>query len=219
MKNFKERVLGVLFEEEEKKDNPQVVHQESPKVVSSQSPNVSDSSVQDYGINTDLLDTIEKKIREADIPGPDYLELKDAAEEESLVKDEPDEGKRWRQAFRNMRVFFPQANITKSKIIGAIDHYIDIVNHENEVGLSELESVRNRDVVKELEAVNVLNKDISDLESLIAEKRREKEEKESKIRANREKYDRQESIFRKTIGHAIDMLSSDKEKINKYIND
>ena len=118
-----------------------------------------------------------------------------------------------------MRVFFPQAQITKAKILEAIDHYIRIVVKENEIGLSELESIRSRNVVDEKKSVERLDKEIQELESLLESKRKEREEKSSKIQANRDKYDSQERVFKKTIEYAKNMLERDKEKVNKYIND
>ena len=212
--DLKSRLKNVLFEPEVEtgKEKPKEV----PASQSSPSPT---STVNEVELDREILDKIEQKIQNSDLPGPDYLELKSAAEEKSLIQDEPDEGKRWRQAFRNMRVFFPQAQITKAKILEAIDHYIRIVVKENEIGLSELESIRSRNVVDEQKSVERLDKEIQELESLLESKRKEREEKSSKIQANRDKYDSQERVFKKTIEYAKNMLERDKEKVNKYIND
>lgn len=207
-----DKVKGAIFEEE-------VEQTPSPQVVSSSPEPRPNPSFSEASVNKDLLDKIEKKIQEADIPGPDYLELKKAAEESSLVKDEPDEGKRWRQAFRNMKIFFPQAEITKDKILGAIDHYIGIVNQEEGIGMKQLEEVRGKEVNGEQEIVDALGKEILELEKKILDKKAEKEERERKILANRSKYDSQELSFKKTIGYARDILEKDKIRITNYIED
>lgn len=205
-----DKVKGAIFEEE-------VEQTPSPQVVSSSPEPRPNPSFSEASVNKDLLNKIEKKIQEADIPGPDYLELKKAAEESSLVKDEPDEGKRWRQAFRNMKIFFPQAEITKAKILGAIDHYIGIVNREEAIGMEQLEEIRGKEVNGEQEIVDSLAGEILELEKKILEKKAEKESREQKILANRRKYDSQELSFKRTIGFARDILEKDKTRVTNYI--
>ena len=216
--SWKDKIREAIFEEDEKDSQKKA---QSPEVSkpSIPSPSPVQPSNDMVEINDGLLDKIEKEIRDADLPGPDYLELKEAAEEKSLIQDEPDEGKRWRQAFRNMRVFFPQANITKAKILQAIDHYIGIVNRENKLGLQELEEVRKKNVIKEQEDSDRLGQEILALEAQIKIKKQEKEEKDRKIQESRSKYDSQEKVFRKTIDFVKEMLEKDKSKINNYINE
>jgi hypothetical protein len=170
-------------------------------------------------IDEKLLDKIEAKLKEANIPGPDYLELKEAAEEKTLVADEPDEAKRWRQAFRNMKVFFPQSGLNKQKLISAVDHYISIIKAEINRGLSELETVKNRDVTQETSAVKNLEKEIQVLEKQLAEKQKLKADKEAAIQANLQKCEHQGNVFKATTGFVLNMLEKDKEKINNYIID
>lgn len=216
--SWKDKIREAIFEEDEKDSQKKAQSPEVPKP-SIPSPSPVQPSNDMVEINDGLLDKIEKEIRDADLPGPDYLELKEAAEEKSLIQDEPDEGKRWRQAFRNMRVFFPQANITKAKILQAIDHYIGIVDRENKVGLQELEEVRKRNIIKEQEDSDRLGQEILALEAQIKIKKQEKEEKDRKIQESRSKYDSQEKVFRKTIDFVKEMLEKDKSKINNYINE
>lgn len=217
MTNWKDKIKNAIFEEDEKDSSEKVQSPGVPKpVIPSSSVPISDNNVE---VNDELLDKIEKEIKGADLPGPDYLELKEAAEEKSLIQDEPDEGKRWRQAYRNMRVFFPQANITKDKILQAIDHYIEIVDREKKIGLQELEEARKKNVIKEQEDSDRLGQEILNLESQIKIKRQEKEEKDRKIQESRDKYDGQEKIFVKTIEFVRNMLNRDKSKINNYINE
>lgn len=217
MTSWKDKIKNAIFEEDEKDSSEKVQSPGVPKpVIPNSAVPISDNNVE---VNDELLDKIEKEIRGADLPGPDYLELKEAAEEKSLIQDEPDEGKRWRQAYRNMRVFFPQANITKDKILQAIDHYIEIVDREKKIGLQELEEARRKNVIKEQEDSDRLGQEILNLESQIKIKRQEKEEKDRKIQESRNKYDGQEKIFVKTIEFVRNMLNRDKSKINNYINE
>ena len=218
MSNFKDKLTSLLFEQEASSkgnSSPVVSNPGNPNPVPSPAPVVNGARVIDEG----LLDRIEKEIRNANLPGPDYLELKEAAEEKSLIQDEPDEGKRWRQAFRNMKSFFPQAGVTKNKILEAIDYYIGIVDRELNVGLQQLEEARKKNVLKEQEESDRLGQEIAALEEQIKLKKHEKDEKDLKINESRSKYEVQEANFRRTLDYAKKMLQDDKNKINNCINE
>ena len=213
--SWKDKLVKALFEEESSASNlvekgeviPEKQQQQQTVVVQ---PSLSPSEE----IDKSLLDKIEAKIKAADIPGPDYLELKEAAEGAS---DEPDESKRWKQAFRNMKVFFPNASISKEKIIQAIDHYISIVKGEEGIGLKELEQLRNKNVEGEIDAVSNLDKEIQALEIQINEKKKERDAKNSKILTERSRLDNQEKVFKRTIDTVLRMIEQDKTKINNWL--
>lgn len=224
--SWKDKIREALFEEESVKNEAQKTASspliQSPvqvQAVSSTAAPITITSGQHIEIDEKLLDKIEAKLKEANIPGPDYLELKEAAEEKTLVADEPDEAKRWRQAFRNMKVFFPQSGLNKQKLLSAVDHYISIIKAEINRGLSELETVKNRDVTQETSAVKNLEKEIQVLEKQLAEKQKLKAEKEAAIQANLQKCEHQGNVFKTTTGFVLNMLEKDKEKINNYIID
>lgn len=212
MSNWKDKVKGMLFEStpspqtSSPSPSPAPVMQSS--VVSSEVP---------VEVDERLLEAIEKKIQEANIPGPDYLELKAAAEEKSFVSDEPDEGKRWRQAFRNMKAYFPNSGISKANILNAIDSYIGIVREEVRIGNEELRALVDRDVIKAKESIATIDSDIEKLEKELEKKKGERDKKLLKIQESQGKYEHQEKVFNMTTDFVIKMLESDKVKINQYI--
>lgn len=212
MSNWKDKVKGMLFEStpspqtSSPSPSPAPVMQSS--VVSGEVP---------VEVDERLLEAIEKKIQEANIPGPDYLELKDAAEEKSFVSDEPDEGKRWRQAFRNMKTYFPNSGISKVTILNAIDSYIGIVREEVRIGNEELRALVDRDVIKAKESIATIDSDIEKLEKELEKKKGERDKKLLKIQESQIKYEHQEKVFNMTTDFVINMLESDKVKINQYI--
>lgn len=216
--SWKDKVKGMLFEQENNRETEKPSQQpaEGAKMQSSVS-SVSGINEVGVGIDEGLLDTLEKKLRDANIPGPDYLELKEAAEEKTFVADEPDEAKRWRQAFRNMKAYFPQAGVTKKKILDAIDHYIGIVRQEIQIGQSELRELNAKNVTGESEAVAKLEIEIEKLRKELESKEKQRESKIAKIEESRLKYEHQEAVFVKTTDFVIKMLESDKQKINNYI--
>lgn len=212
MSNWKDKVKGMLFEST---SSPQISSPSpSPAPVMQSSVVGGEVSVE---VDEKLLEAIEKKIQEANIPGPDYLELKAAAEEKSFVSDEPDEGKRWRQAFRNMKAYFPNSGISKVTILNAIDSYIGIVREEVRIGNEELKALVDRDVIKAKESIATIDSDIEKLEKELEKKKGERDKKLLKIQESQIKYEHQEKVFNMTTDFVINMLESDKVKINQYI--
>ena len=215
--SWKDKVKSVFLEEEntEKKQIPATAPVSAPIQSSVQIQSLPDNG--EVEIDEKLLDLLESKIKGADIPGPDYLELKDAAEEASFVAEEPDEAKRWKQSYRNMKTYFPQAGITKKKILSAIDHYIGIVREEINTGKAELKALREKNVNQEQTAVANLEAEIKKLEDQLSDKRQQLQYRTSKIEESRQKYDHQEKVFDKTIQFVLSLLEGDKQKINNYI--
>lgn len=212
MSNWKDKVKGMLFEST---PSPQTSSPSpSPAPVMQSSVVGGEVPVE---VDEKLLEAIEKKIQEANIPGPDYLELKAAAEEKSFVSDEPDEGKRWRQAFRNMKAYFPNSGISKVNILNAIDSYIGIVREEVRIGNEELKALVDRDVIKAKESIATIDSDIEKLEKELEKKKGERDKKLLKIQESQGKYEHQEKVFNMTTDFVIKMLESDKVKINQYI--
>lgn len=218
--SWKDKVKGMLFEQENNRETEKPSQQPADEAKMQSSVN-SVSGINEVGVGIDegLLDTLEKKLRDANIPGPDYLELKEAAEEKTFVADEPDEAKRWRQAFRNMKAYFPQAGVTKKKILDAIDHYIGIVRQEIQIGQSELRELNAKNVTGESEAVAKLEIEIEKLRKELESKEKQRESKIAKIEESKLNYEHQEAVFTKTTDFVIKMLESDKQKINNYISE
>ena len=82
--------------------------------------------------------------KEADIPGPDFSELKAAFSSEDLKQNIPDVKTRWKTAFNMMKMM--DAKLTKAHVLESIDIYI-LRKHERVCTLVELN-------VLNLESVN-----------------------------------------------------------------
>lgn len=224
MSSWKDKAKSLFFEQENEKQSPVASQQPAGQamqssVLSGSEAVVSVISPGNVEIDEKLLDVLEQKIKSANIPGPDYLELKEAAEEKTLVADEPDERKRWRQAFRTMKVLFPQANLTKKKLGDAVNHYIGIIRSEINAGQVELKELKLNNVTKEHEAVQSLDKEIAALEKQLEAKKQLKDSKLAKIEEAQKSYEHQEAVFNRTTQFVLELLESDKRKINDYIED
>lgn len=210
---FVEEENSSVEQKEEKQQNVVVVPQQSI----TPSPTGTDTGLE--LVDESLLEKFEAKLKAENIPGPDYLELKEAAESEDLVSMEPDEKKRYAQQYLSMKRFFPDAKISKISILGAIDHYTGVLEGERKVGMQELQKKRDLNVVQEQQEVDKLGEEISKLEAELAAKKQERDVKNAKIKKNKEDYDLKEAKFNATLGYMLNILAKDKEKINNYINE
>lgn len=222
MSNWKETIRGMLFESEES-SNPESkvpqMPQEKPAAVTQSPVEVAPITSSEVEVDEKLLDSLERKLKDANIPGPDYLELKSAAEDKAFISNEPDESKRWSQAFSNMKMFFPQAGITKVKILSAVDHYIGVIREEIRIGKEELKVLMNRDVTQEEASIAKIDADIAKKEQELEKMKKQREDKVTKIEASRQKYEHQGQVFERTTNFIISALERDKQKINEYIKE
>lgn len=81
-------------------------------------------------INQGLLDKLCERLEQENLPGPDYMELKTAMNDEFIVEAVPDENKRFGIAFKTLQASSP--SLTKQYVLESIDKYVKILrNWEN----------------------------------------------------------------------------------------
>ena len=218
-------IKSLFLEEEAPKETPKA--EERQNVSTTPAPS-SETSLKKINITQEtsignidqkMLERLEEKLSSENIPGPDYLELKETAMDKESVEIEPDERKRYRQAFANMKRFFPQAGITKDKILGSIDHYINIMEDERKDAISALNNKRSveidqaeREVASEKEEVEKLKLELQKREAALNEKL-------STINSKREDFNTKEKNFNATLDFMVGILNEDRKKLNEYLND
>lgn len=219
---FTDFIKKAVFEEEGKKEiqKPieQVVSSPSPVPVSPLPAPEPERKTESL-LDEEMLKKLEKRLRDENLPGPDYLELKEAAEDEELVKDEPDEARRYRQAYKNMKRFFPDAKVNKQSILSAVDHYIAVIEKQQKDGMEELAVKKSANIDEEEKAVSKLSEEISALEERLQKLKDERGKKNEKILKSRSEFDLKEAKFKANVGYVLSVLKQDKEKLNTYLND
>ena len=73
-------------------------------------------------VDTKLVELLERKINEANLPGPDYLELLQSAEQ--MKQYIPDETTRLKAAFGSIQGMDPR--MTKDVVLASIDTYLGL---------------------------------------------------------------------------------------------
>lgn len=100
-------------------------------------------------VDTKLVELLERKINEANLPGPDYLELLQSAEQ--MKQYIPDETTRLKAAFGSIQGMDPR--MTKDVVLASIDTYLGVI--EAERGKAKLRKETVEDKAEELKATNL----------------------------------------------------------------
>ncbi len=114
-------------------------------------------------IRRHFAELISESVELADIPGPDYRELKDAFDTEEMKQNIPDPTTRWRTCFSMMRMM--NKGLTKKNILDSIDVYTGVVDNEKKNALAQIEEKYNELVGKKGVAVAEAEKRIKDAEA------------------------------------------------------
>ena len=154
----KNRLFGWMFVEDSNKESETIkpcTSQEasavpSPVVTSVPAPTIMASG----DVDTKLVELLERKINEANLPGPDYLELLQSAEQ--MKQYIPDETTRLKAAFGSIQGVDPR--ITKDVVLASIDTYLGVIEAERGKAKLRMEKLRKEtveDKAEELKATNL----------------------------------------------------------------
>ena len=105
-------------------------------------------------VDTKLVELLERKINEANLPGPDYLELLQSAEQ--MKQYIPDETTRLKAAFGSIQGVDPR--MTKDVVLASIDTYLGVIEAERGKAKLRMEKLRKEtveDKAEELKATNL----------------------------------------------------------------
>ena len=204
------------------KDEPQqpqpVVAQEVAPTAASIIPT---QSITHVPANNGLVDKdIEAKIWDMivakNLPGPDYIEFKNAAA--GLIDIIPDEVMQMKGAFNVLKRSYP--SFTKEIILSSIDTYISIVNEEKEKGLKECEELRETKVGSKIKSIEQKKKSAAEILSQIDELKKQYDsinsdiiKLEAEVTADTNNLTNKENVFKNSVQSVINTLNSDKQKV------
>ena len=97
----------------------------------------SDGTIQGQ-LDNKLFEQLCEVLEESNIPGPDYVELTKAAQNDAMKAAIPDENARLMAAYISMKATAPQLN--RGIVLGSIDSYVGILEKERQNGLGELQA-------------------------------------------------------------------------------
>lgn len=227
-KNFLNIVKGAFLTEvpdetkAEEVVQPVTVQQVVPQTVVQSQPTVSVQPVQGNGqvvgqVDANILENLCTVLDEKNLPGPDYLELKSAANDAVMQKAIPDETARFTCAYISMKVNAPHLN--KEVIINSIDKYVEYLEAERQSGLNEL-AIKWKEEVDDKEAlVDTAQKELLELQEALNAKIKFISETTAEITTSKNQCTVSKANFNATVDYVINNLNTDKTKLNEILKD
>lgn len=174
---------------------------------------------QSYGeVNQNIVNQVWEAIKNENLPGPDYLELKHNAS--SLDGMPLTEEQKIQAAFKMLKSNFP--NFTKSIITNSIDKYLEVVERERKMGLDEYENTKTAQVGSreaEIERLRAesdeIVKKIENLKAEYAKKNDAIAVLTQEVTSTSQELDKTKAVFLNSVDSVATLLNNDKEKINQ----
>lgn len=158
-----------------------------------------------------FVEMLKKVIEDNNIPGQDYFEYKQSLD--ALANIPLDE----RTKFITVYATFQLQGCKKDVLLSSIDKYISVVQNEEANFNAELSNQRNANITDKTAQVEQARKELEELNRQIAEKNTFIITASQEIQNAELKLQMTEASFKKSVEKVVNMLQSDKDKINSYI--
>jgi alpha-D-ribose 1-methylphosphonate 5-triphosphate diphosphatase PhnM len=155
-------------------------------------------------------------MEDSNLPGPDYLELKNVANNDDMKRTVPDEVQRFMVAFITMKSSNPE--MTKERVNKSIDEYIGVMENERKTGHEQLQRIWNERVDTQKELVENAEKRIAELQMELQEQIAFVQNKNNEIAAASNECNINKANFDATVDFLVKNLSDDKVKLNQILN-
>lgn len=214
----KNRLFGWMFVEDSNKESetakPRTSQEVSvPATVAVPSPVVTSMPVASGDVDTKLVELLERKINEANLPGPDYLELLQSAEQ--MKQYIPDETTRLKAAFGSIQGMDPR--MTKDVVLASIDTYLGVIEAERGKAKLRMEKLRKETVEDKAEELKATNLRIEQLREELKTLTDKSIDLNSEIQKNTAETAAFEARTNATIDKVTNRLSEDKVRLAQIL--
>ena len=174
------------------------------------------SKVIEGQVDDTLLQKLCQAMEDSNLPGPDYLELKNVANNDEMKRAMPDESQRLMVAFITMKSGNP--DMSKTRVISSIDEYIGMMEAERATGHQQLQTIWNEQVEAKKTLVAEAEKRIAELQQELQERVQFVQAKHNEIAAASNECNINKANFDATVDFLVKNLSDDKAKLNLILN-
>jgi predicted 2-oxoglutarate/Fe(II)-dependent dioxygenase YbiX len=174
------------------------------------------SKVIEGQVEDTLLQKLCQAMEDSNLPGPDYLELKNVANNDEMKRAMPDESQRLMVAFITMKSGNP--DMSKTRVISSIDEYIGMMEAERATGHQQLQTIWNEQVEAKKTLVAEAEKRIAELQQELQERVQFVQAKNNEIAAASNECNINKANFDATVDFLVKNLSDDKAKLNLILN-
>ena len=164
-----------------------------------------------------LFEKLCTVVEESNIPGPDYVELMKAAQNDTMKKAIPDEKSRFTAAYISIKATNPE--LTKERVLGSIDEYVRMLEEERNNGLSELHEKWVNEVDEPEKRIASAQEEITKLQQQLQDKIRYVSEERTRIEDAKAENTSKKMNFNYTFDVFINKLKEDKVKLTEVITD
>ena len=189
---------------------PQTTSQPMFTVTSAPASNVIEGQV-----NDELLQKLCQVMEDSNLPGPDYLELKNVANNDEMKKAMPNEIQRLTVAFITMKSSSPE--MTKERVLNSIDSYIQMMENERKAGHEQLDQIWNVKVESQRAAVSDAEHEIASLQQRLQERIEFVRTKTNEIAEESNKCNINKANFDATVDFLVNNLANDKTKLSNAL--
>lgn len=180
-----------------------------PKTV--QTPKTIEGQVDDA-----LLQKLCQAMEESNLPGPDYLELKNVANNDDMKKAMPNEIQRLTVAFITMKSSSP--DMTRDRVLNSIDTYINMMENERKAGHEQLDQIWQERVESQRSAVIEAEAEIANIQKKLQELVQFVQTKNNEIAAASNECNINKANFDATVDFLVNNLAEDKAKLTNVLN-
>ena len=167
-------------------------------------------------VDDELLQKLCQAMEDSNLPGPDYLELKNVANNDDMKRAMPDESQRLMVAFITMKSGNPE--MTKERVITSIDEYIKMMESERTVGHQQLQTIWDEQVEAKKTLVTDAEKRIAELQAELQERLQFVQTMNNEIADASNKCNINKANFDATVNFLVKNLTDDKAKLNLILN-
>lgn len=167
-------------------------------------------------VNDELLQKLCQAMEDSNLPGPDYLELKNVANNDDMKRAMPDEIQRLTVAFITMKSSTPE--MTKERVITSIDEYINMMENERKVGHEQLEVIWNEKVESRKQVVANAEQRIAQIQAELKELVTFVQNENNEIASAVNECNINKANFDTTVDFLVNNLISDKNKLYNALN-
>lgn len=167
-------------------------------------------------VNDELLQKLCQAMEDSNLPGPDYLELKNVANNDDMKRAMPDEIQRLTVAFITMKS--SNHEMTKERVITSIDEYINMMENERKVGHEQLEVIWNEKVESRKQVVANAEQRIAQIQTELKELVAFVQNENNEIASAVNECNINKANFDTTVDFLVNNLISDKNKLYNALN-
>jgi hypothetical protein len=167
-------------------------------------------------VDDELLQKLCQVMEDGNLPGPDYLELKNVANNDEMKRAMPNETQRLTVAFITMKS--SSSDMTKERVLSSIDEYIKMMENERKTGHEQLQNIWNDKVETPRKVVAETEKEVIELQKKLQELVSFIQTKNNEIATAINECNIKKADFDTTVDFLVNNLKEDKTKLTNVLN-